>query len=79
MGHGQLKWQNLPLIKFILPKDVKMIMMLNYRNMQVSILEVSRESIITLLNTLQYLYDSRNLESRYLCVVIKSPNIQYGS
>ena len=37
-------------------------MMLDIRNMKTIILEINKESIITLLNKLQYLSDSRHLK-----------------
>ena len=52
-------------------QNVKMATMHNNRNMQMSILNVNGKSIITLLNKVPYLSDSRHLKSRYLQRVIK--------
>ena len=46
-------------------------MMLNNKNMQISILEFHRESIITLLNKLHLLFDSKHLKSRDVYVAIE--------
>ena len=47
--------------------------------MQIGILEINRESIITMMNMVQYLLNSRHLTSRYVHVVIESLNIKYGN
>ena len=56
---------------------VKTMIMLNSRNRKISILEIKRKSIITLLNKQPYLSHSRHLESRY--VAIKSLKNEYRS
>ena len=52
-------------------------MMLNNRNMQVSILKINGKNIITMLNELPYLSDSRHLKIMYVYIVIKSLKIEY--
>ena len=52
--------------------------MLNNRNMQLSILEINRKSMLTMLNKLPYLSDSRHLKSMYVHKEIKSLEIKYG-
>ena len=49
--------------------------MLHNRNMQISILEINRKRIITLLNTLSHLSENRHLTSRYLHKVVKLLNV----
>ena len=46
----------------------KMMMMLNNMNMQIRVYEINRESLITKINGLLYLFDNSNLESRYVHV-----------
>ena len=43
-------------------QNVKMMIMLSNSNMQTEILKINRESIVTLLNKLPYLSDSRHLK-----------------
>ena len=52
-----------------------MMMMLDNRNVYISILKINGESIITLLNKLPYLFNSRHPTKRYVHVVIKSLKI----
>ena len=63
---------------FIAKQHVNMMMMLNHRNMQISVLEINTESIITPLNKLPYLTDSRHLKCRYVHLVIKSLHMECG-
>ena len=53
-------------------------MVLNKRNMQMSILEINGESIITMLNKLPHMSDSRHLKRRYMQIMIKLLKIKYG-
>ena len=53
-------------------------MMLDNRNMQISIFEINRENIINCLNNLPYLSDSRHLKSKQMYIAIKSLKIGYG-
>ena len=46
---------------YLAKENVKLMMMLN-RNMQISILKIKKESVITLLNKLPHLSDSRYLK-----------------
>ena len=55
----------------------KMAMILNNRNIQINILNINGKSIITLLNKLTYLSDSKLLKSRYVDIAIKSLKIEY--
>ena len=57
----------------------KQIPMFNYRNMEISILQIDRDSIITLMNALSYLmnalsylFNVRHLKHRYLHVGTES-------
>ena len=52
---------------------------LNSKNMQISIIEINRESICLMLNKLPYLSYGRHLKSRYVNVAIKVPKIEYRS
>ena len=52
--------------------------MLNNRIYKISILQLSTKNIITLLNKLSYLSDSKHLESRYAHIAIKLLKIEYG-
>ena len=54
-------------------------MKLDKRNMQISILEMNREGIITFLNKLLYLADSRLLRSQNVHIAIQSLKTEYGS
>ena len=56
-----------------------MMMMMNKRNISISILEINRKNIITLLNKLSCLSDGRHFKSRYVDVGIESLEIEYGS
>ena len=47
-----------------------MTMMLNNRNMYISILEINGESIITMLHKLLDMSDSRHLKRRYMQIMI---------
>ena len=61
-GHNQLKRQKFPLIRCVFPNKLqKAMVMLNNKNMKISILAINRKSIITLMNNLLYLSDSRHL------------------
>ena len=71
---------NLPLIGFIMPNKMqKMVMMHTNRNMEISVLNINRKSIITFLNRLPYLSAIRHPKCRYLHVEIKSLKIEYRS
>ena len=74
------KRKSLLLIRCILPsKTLKIMMILNNRNVPISITEINTESITTLLNKLPHLSDSRHLKNRYVHVIIEQPKIDYGS
>ena len=74
---GQLS--NLPLIRLILPYKMNLMMMtLHNRIMQLSILEISTQSIITCLNKLPYLSGCWYHESRYVHVASESLMMEYG-
>ena len=53
-------------------------MLLNNKNMLISILEIDRESIITKLNKLPYMSDSRHLKRRNVQTTIKLVKVNYG-
>ena len=55
-----------------------MMMMLAYRNMEISILEINGESIITTLNKLSYMSHSRHHKRRDMQVTIKLLKVKYG-
>ena len=54
----------------------KTVMMLDNRNIQVSTLKINGRNIITLLNKLPYLFNSRHPKSTYMHVVTKLIIIQ---
>ena len=49
-----------------------MMMALDNKNIQKMYLEINKQSLITMLNTLLYLSDSGHLERRYVHVAVKS-------
>ena len=56
-------------VKTIGPAQMgKMMMILNNRNMQISVLEINTEGIISLLNRLLYLSDGRHLKKVGMCI-----------
>ena len=70
--------KNVPLIRFVLlNKTEKAVLMLNNRNMFISILQINRKSIITQLNKLPYLSNSRHLKSRNGDIVVKLLMVKY--
>ena len=52
--------------------------MLNNRNMYINILEVNGEGIITMLNKLPDMPDSRHLKRRYMQITTKPLKFKYG-
>ena len=60
-------------------QNVKKMMKLNNRNIQISNLDINTESIITLPNMLLYFSDSRHLKSGYLHVKIELLKIECRS
>ena len=56
-----------------------MMMTLDDRNIQINILEINRESTMTLLHELPYLFDSWYLKIRYVHVAIELLKIKYGA
>ena len=63
----------------LLNKMQKMAMILDSRNVQVGVLKINRKSIINWLNKGPYMFDSRDLKSRYVHVVIELLKIEYWS
>ena len=62
----------------VVKQTTKMTVMLNNWNMQISILVINRNSIISLLNKKPYLSDSRHLKGRYVNITIKMLKVEYG-
>ena len=60
-------------------QNVKIMMIFYNENVQISILEINKESIITLLNKLPYLSDNIHLKSRYVHVTTELLKIENRS